>query len=140
MLLLSKVHHKLDLLGIGAQHTKDPNGLAWKQNRDFENLLRRLNAGTDGVEEEDKSTEGVTIDGFHRPREAQPDGEVSIKDEEDSGSEKKKSKKRKRDKDGGEGDDSKAERKKKRKGKKLKAAEDSEEVQDTPTPPPVTLM
>ncbi|KAG6837799.1 hypothetical protein H0H93_016167 [Arthromyces matolae] len=38
-----KVSHKLDMLGIGAAHQKDPNGLAWKQNRDFENLLKRLN-------------------------------------------------------------------------------------------------
>ncbi|KAG6889113.1 hypothetical protein C0995_003682 [Termitomyces sp. Mi166 len=38
-----KVTHKLDMLGIGAAHQKDPNGIAWKQNRDFENLLKRLN-------------------------------------------------------------------------------------------------
>ncbi|KAF8893875.1 hypothetical protein BD779DRAFT_958112 [Infundibulicybe gibba] len=40
-----KVDHKLDMLGIGAAHQKDPNGIAWKQNKDFENLLKRLNAG-----------------------------------------------------------------------------------------------
>ncbi|KAF8973171.1 hypothetical protein BDZ97DRAFT_1990233 [Flammula alnicola] len=39
--------HKLDMLGIGAAQTKDPNGIAWKQNRDFENLLRRLNEKLD---------------------------------------------------------------------------------------------
>lgn len=38
-----KVSHKLDMLGIGAAQMKDPNGIAWKQNTDFENLLRRLN-------------------------------------------------------------------------------------------------
>ncbi|KAF9476354.1 hypothetical protein BDN70DRAFT_995724 [Pholiota conissans] len=38
-----KVFHKLDMLGIGAAQSKDPNGIAWKQNRDFENLLQRLN-------------------------------------------------------------------------------------------------
>ena len=37
------------MLGIGMQHQKDPNGIAWRQNRDFENLLRRLNEGTDAV-------------------------------------------------------------------------------------------
>lgn len=42
-----QVHHKLDTFGIGAQHTKDPNGIAWKQNRDFENLLKRLNADSE---------------------------------------------------------------------------------------------
>lgn len=41
-----KVNHKLDMLGIGAAHQKDPNGIAWKQNRDFENLLKRLNEKT----------------------------------------------------------------------------------------------
>ncbi|KIY61353.1 hypothetical protein CYLTODRAFT_384689 [Cylindrobasidium torrendii FP15055 ss-10] len=43
-----KVSQKLDLMGIGAQHTKDPNGIAWKQNKDFENVLRRLNAAAEG--------------------------------------------------------------------------------------------
>ncbi|KIM45193.1 hypothetical protein M413DRAFT_429191 [Hebeloma cylindrosporum] len=41
-----KVDHKLDMLGIGAAHQKDPNGIAWKQNKDFENLLKRLNETT----------------------------------------------------------------------------------------------
>lgn len=45
------------MLGIGAQHTKDPNGIAWKQNRDFENLLKRLNANSeDPTEDELDST------------------------------------------------------------------------------------
>jgi Pin2-interacting protein X1 len=35
------------MLGIGMQHQKDSNGIAWRQQRDFENLLRRLNGGTD---------------------------------------------------------------------------------------------
>ncbi|KAJ3852655.1 hypothetical protein EV368DRAFT_73911 [Lentinula lateritia] len=38
-----KVSQKLDMLGIGAAQSKDPNGIAWKQNKDFESLLRRLN-------------------------------------------------------------------------------------------------
>lgn len=38
-----KVSHKLDLLGIGAAQQKDPDGIAWKQNKDFESLLQRLN-------------------------------------------------------------------------------------------------
>ena len=56
------MHHKLDLLGIGAQHTEDPDGIAWRQNRDFENLLKRLNSSTD-----DPVEDGVNppfIDGF----------------------------------------------------------------------------
>jgi Pin2-interacting protein X1 len=31
------------MLGIGAAHHNDPDGIAWKQNKDFENLLKRLN-------------------------------------------------------------------------------------------------
>jgi len=38
-----KVAHKLDMLGIGAAHQKDPNGIAWKQSKDFESVLQRLN-------------------------------------------------------------------------------------------------
>lgn len=38
-----KVSQKLDMLGIGADHRRDPNGIAWKQSKDFENLLKRLN-------------------------------------------------------------------------------------------------
>ncbi|KAF9453981.1 hypothetical protein P691DRAFT_630353, partial [Macrolepiota fuliginosa MF-IS2] len=38
-----KVAQKLDMMGIGAAHQKDPNGIAWKQNKDFESLLKRLN-------------------------------------------------------------------------------------------------
>ena len=38
-----KVSHKLDLLGIGAAQQKDPDGIAWKQNKEFECLLQRLN-------------------------------------------------------------------------------------------------
>lgn len=38
------------MLGIGMQHNQnDPNGIAWRQNRDFENLLQRLNNGTEAI-------------------------------------------------------------------------------------------
>jgi Pin2-interacting protein X1 len=52
-----RVAQKLDALGIGAAHAKDPNGIAWKQNRDFERLLARLN-GSDAGELEDMKVEG----------------------------------------------------------------------------------
>ncbi|KAF8178520.1 hypothetical protein K438DRAFT_1264380 [Mycena galopus ATCC 62051] len=42
-----KVSQKLDMLGIGAAQQRDPNGIAWKQNKDFERLLDRLNAETE---------------------------------------------------------------------------------------------
>ncbi|KAF7321558.1 G-patch domain-containing protein [Mycena kentingensis (nom. inval.)] len=51
-----KVSQKLDMLGIGAAQQKDPNGIAWKQNRDFERVLERLNAAT-GVDGELKGEE-----------------------------------------------------------------------------------
>lgn len=38
-----KAQQKLDMMGIGAQHQRDPNGIAWKQNKEFEALLKRLN-------------------------------------------------------------------------------------------------
>jgi Pin2-interacting protein X1 len=50
------VSQKLDMLGIGAAQQRDPNGLAWKQNRDFEMLLQRLNQNTEQASKErDKS-------------------------------------------------------------------------------------
>ena len=49
-----KVSHKLDMLGIGAAHQKGPDGIAWKQNKDFENLLKRLNENaTENVESQE---------------------------------------------------------------------------------------
>jgi Pin2-interacting protein X1 len=50
-----KVSHKLDMLGIGAAHEKGPNGIAWKQNKDFENLLKRLNeSATENVDSKEE--------------------------------------------------------------------------------------
>ncbi|KZP19641.1 hypothetical protein FIBSPDRAFT_955301 [Athelia psychrophila] len=40
-----KVAQKLDMLGIGNAHMNDPNAVAWRQNKDFEALLKRLNEG-----------------------------------------------------------------------------------------------
>jgi Pin2-interacting protein X1 len=68
-----KVSQKLDMLGIGAQHAKDPNGLAWKQNRDFERLLARLN-GAQGGEDP-----GTAVGGFARAGEEESMiGEVAM--------------------------------------------------------------
>ena len=55
-----KVEQKLDMLGIGRANMNDPNGLAWKQNRDFENLLKRLNGG------EAEANIGTRVEGFAR--------------------------------------------------------------------------
>lgn len=37
------VAHKLDMLGIGANRPDGPEAIAWKQNKDFESVLERLN-------------------------------------------------------------------------------------------------
>lgn len=99
-----KVQQKLDMMGIGAQHQKDPNGIAWKQNKDFENVLRRLNASMgngDGemAEEEVTALGGAFISAT--PAEADKGSKKEKKD--------KKDKKRKRDADdaAGEEEDSK---------------------------------
>lgn len=52
-----KVSHKLDLLGIGAAQQEDPDGIAWKQNKDFERLLQRLNNEA-AVAESNQTLEG----------------------------------------------------------------------------------
>ena len=53
---------KLDMLGIGMRHQNDlEGGVAWRQNRDFEDLLCRLNEGT--------TTETTELlDSFHKAR------------------------------------------------------------------------
>lgn len=69
-----KVSQKLDLMGIGAAHQKDPNGIAWKQNKDFERLLARLNADVE-VEAKTEDAEGSGDDEKKRKRE---DGEETV--------------------------------------------------------------
>ncbi len=95
------------MMGIGAQHQKDPNGIAWKQNKDFENVLMRLNASMgggdpDALEDEDRTALGGA---FISATEETKDGKVDKKEKKD----KKKDKKRKRS-----GDDSDEEETKKK--------------------------
>ena len=75
------VHQKLDMLGIGADHKNSAEGIAWKQNKDFENLLRRLNAAN-GADGED---EPMKVDGFVRPsaqkEQAEEDAAARCQDE-----------------------------------------------------------
>ncbi|KAI6112024.1 hypothetical protein EDD16DRAFT_1189272 [Pisolithus croceorrhizus] len=59
-----KVSHKLDMLGIGAAHKNDPHGIAWKQNKDFEALLKRLNEGTSRDEGKEEKNGVVEQGGF----------------------------------------------------------------------------
>ena len=141
-----KVAQKLDMLGIGAAHQKDPNGIAWKQNKDFEALLRRLNAASEGGEVEEPKT---NVSGFSRAVESNLDGATSgvaalsvVEVKEDvemnvDGGEKKKSKKEKNEKKS----------KKDKEGKRKRSDEEgnTEEpskkvkvVEETPTPPAET--
>lgn len=60
-----KVSQKLDMFGIGAAHQLDPNGIAWKQNNDFENLLKRLNGD---------AVEGTVLEGFKEADDCETDG------------------------------------------------------------------
>jgi Pin2-interacting protein X1 len=78
------------MLGIGAAHARDPNGIAWKQNSDFERLLARLNGDEDAA--------AMKVDGFARATEEM--GTVAeVVDEEAEGrvrKEKKREEKKKR--------------------------------------------
>ncbi|KAF9228354.1 hypothetical protein BS17DRAFT_813295 [Gyrodon lividus] len=107
-----KVSQKLDMMGIGAQHQKDPNGIAWKQNREFEALLKRLNKGVEGQEVrgegegEGEETEGGSL---HMSEASQM---VHLKDQQ--------SKDKKRKRKALDGDDAMERSKKKRKQEKNK--------------------
>ena len=70
------------MLGIGAAHRLDPNGIAWKQNKDFENLLKRLNGDV---------VEGGVVEGFKNS------GGTGDVEEETSDAQDEAKKKRKRD-------------------------------------------
>jgi hypothetical protein len=100
-----KVSHKLDMLGIGAAQTKDPNGIAWKQNRDFENLLERLNKSV--------AEEGSASPAPDAGSDKESDGET-----QKEGDDKKKKKRKHKETDGDESD-----RKEKKKSKKPKKVE-----------------
>ncbi|KAL4071363.1 hypothetical protein V8B97DRAFT_456874 [Scleroderma yunnanense] len=114
-----KVSQKLDILGIGAAHQRDPHGIAWKQNRDFEALLKRLNERADGDVSEDKDGGAVKEGGFVHATEGKSADEV-IGEGDKSSKDKDKKRKRKGTDDGvaAEGDS-------KKKTKKRKHGDDS---------------
>ncbi|KAI0659049.1 hypothetical protein C8Q70DRAFT_1120646 [Cubamyces menziesii] len=124
------VTQKLDLLGIGADHRNSEQGIAWKQNKDFENLLKRLNAANGNGQVEDEG-EAMKVDGFVRAGPAagaetvtsqKEEKDVSESDREEEG-DKKSKKKRKKGADDEEGE----ERKKKR--KKSKSSDDQSDAE-----------
>ena len=114
------------MLGIGADHRNSAEGLAWKQNKDFENLLRRLNAANGGGPEEAP----MKIDGFTKGASMTTVDADAEKDTASSGDEhvgaepkeeKRSKKKRKKGEDGEEGE------RRKKKHKKSKTSEDRSE-------------
>ncbi|KAL0577736.1 hypothetical protein V5O48_004230 [Marasmius crinis-equi] len=95
------------MLGIGAAQSKDPNGIAWKQNKDFENLLKRLNADTEA----------------NQPQNTESSAHNEADEEEvDEKKAKKEKKKRKREEE------------KEEKKKRRKTIEEEETNDDTPIP------
>ncbi|PBK82790.1 hypothetical protein ARMGADRAFT_1170760 [Armillaria gallica] len=117
-----KVSQKLDMMGIGAAHQKDPNGIAWKQNKDFENVLMRLNAAQGGAQvvEEQFALGGQFI------------SETKVADnggaDEKETKKEKKEKKRKREETGDE------EGKKKTKKTKMHEAEPTDSITEPVVP------
>ncbi|KZT01998.1 uncharacterized protein LAESUDRAFT_445071 [Laetiporus sulphureus 93-53] len=117
------VYQKLDMLGIGADHKNSADGTAWKQGRDFENLLRKLNASAGNTDEvTEVAGEQMKVDGFVRPT-AQAETASLDKDVDDQAegehSKPKKSKKRKHAEEEAEGE------KRKRRSKKHKPEDES---------------
>ncbi|KAG6828074.1 hypothetical protein H0H92_009336 [Tricholoma furcatifolium] len=108
-----KVTQKLDMLGIGAAHQKDPNGIAWKQNKDFENLLKRLN---ENIQAESSPEEAVV------EIEENTLVEASETPDED-GKEKKRKRKEKREKS--------AEKAKKRRKKDIEDEKDTVDARES---------
>ncbi|KAG1782046.1 hypothetical protein EV702DRAFT_1265708 [Suillus placidus] len=102
-----KVSQKLDMLGIGAAHQKDPHGIAWKQNKEFEALLQRLNA-QDGQDSASKHVLGE----FVRPE--HPATNVHSEEYKDQSSKKEKKSKRKEGEHAEDGKDKKKRKKDKR--------------------------
>lgn len=117
-----KATQKLDMLGIGMRHQSDvEGGISWRQNRDFEDLLRRLNDGT--TTQTTETTE--LLDSFHKAREPMSEALEKVKDDIDDNN----------NSDGEEEREgvvvAKKEEKKKKKKKKRKAtAEQEEEVEE----------
>lgn len=122
------VTQKLDMLGIGADHKNSAEGLAWKQNKDFESLLRRLNAANGGGEDEETR---MKIDGFTKSAdmtaiEAQRTEMPAGGDGDDAGATEvggSKKKRRKEKDDGEEGE------RRKKKFKKKRSSDDNWDAQ-----------
>ncbi|KAG1728353.1 hypothetical protein EDD22DRAFT_415039 [Suillus occidentalis] len=129
-----KVSQKLDMLGIGAAHQKDPHGIAWKQNKDFEALLQRLNA-QDGQDSTSKRVLGEFVRPEHPTADAHPE------EDKEPNQSSKKEKKRKRKRKGGEhAEDGKDKKKWKKEKHQDEEVEDSTVADSSKTTcPPIDL-
>lgn len=139
-----KVAQKLDMLGIGAAQQNDVNGIAWKQNKDFEALLRRLNESTGDeakgsvemleikIEEDEYEVAGQGEKGRKKRKKGQ-DGEREESVDGTVEGSKKDKKRRKKDRDGGADDEDVDGNKEKKRRKKDKAGGSDIEL-DTGTP------
>ena len=113
-----KVSQKLDMLGIGAAQQRDPNGIAWKQNKDFEALLERLNGGTaaaggkvpmagfDAAREVEAETPVVDVE-VGQKRKREEDSDVVEESDDEKRRKKEKKEKRRKAKEAAEADGSK---------------------------------
>jgi Pin2-interacting protein X1 len=113
-----KASQKLDMLGIGMRHQKDVDGgIAWRQNRDFEDLLRRLNEGSETTD-----TTGPLPLSFHKAHESESlEGEAEKAASEGG---------KVQEEDGGDGQEGVTTKKEKRKKKKKRKATEDEEVEE----------
>jgi Pin2-interacting protein X1 len=123
-----KATQKLDMLGIGMRQQSDhEGGIAWRQNRDFEDLLRRLNDGTTTTTtaETMRTADSTELLGsFHKARERESEALEKVNAKDDDGN--------------GAGEEEregvlmakKEKKKKKKKKKKRKAAAEEEEVEE----------
>lgn len=115
------------MLGIGAAQQKDPNGIAWKQNKDFESLLKRLN-------------EAAAAEETNTPSGEAKDKEGGVDEGETASEKKEKKRKRKKDREGATEEKAKKRRKSEDSGdsdkEPVKSASETAEVEVTPVVPP----
>ncbi|KAI0360815.1 hypothetical protein OH77DRAFT_1393826 [Trametes cingulata] len=124
------VTQKLDMLGIGADHRNSQEGIAWKQNKDFENLLKRLNAANGTAQAEDEP-ERMKVDGFVRAgpdaaAETVPEERATGEEAESTGAAEEEDKKSKKKRKKGEDEEGAHERKKRKKSKSSEDQSDAE--------------
>ncbi|CAA7261645.1 unnamed protein product [Cyclocybe aegerita] len=105
------------MLGIGAAHQQDPNGFAWKQNKDFESLLKRLNEAIPKETPADGKKEDTDWEDAHVEEKDRDEGE-------------KKKKKRKHGNGHGEGDGERDQKKRKDKTETIKVMKVDETVEE----------